>query len=376
MRIEHTKRGRPAQWIVRLVLIAAGAGLGWSSARRTAALESTAPPNGWQTSIVERRDIGATVLATGVVRAKVGAQVAVGSRASGVLKKLHVTVGERVVAGQLLAELEPIEFETQVERAEALRMNAASELAYAESELARVRELTARDAATAAQLSAATRAAESAQARHREAAAAVAAARVQLGYTTIRAPIGGVVASVTTQEGETVAASFAAPTFVTIIDLSRLEVWAYVDETDIGRIEVGQRVRFTVATYPDETFEGRVTAVRPGAEVRDNVVNYITLIEFENRPDRLLRPEMTTTVNIVVEGRTATLSVPNVALRRDASGTFVLVVSPAGVERRSVHIGFRGAEFSELVSGVDIGERVVVGSAQTCETVADEARDE
>jgi RND family efflux transporter MFP subunit len=361
-------------WMAAITFLALGVGTGWLGASRTAASGTQSQPGSWQTAAVEPHDIGATVLATGVIRARVGAQVAVGSRASGIVKKLHVTVGDRVRADQLLAELDRVEFETQVHRAEAMHANAAAERAYAAGEFDRIRQLAEQDAATAAELSAANRALETARAREREAAALVEAARVQRGYTSIRAPISGVVASVSTQEGETVAASFAAPTFVTIVDLSRLEVWAYVDETDIGRVRPGQRVRFTVDTYPDETFAGQVTAIRPTAEIRDNVVNYVTLIEFVNKPDRLLRPEMTTTVNIELEGRAAALALPNGALRRDAQGTYVLLPGTQGLERRNVQVGFRGSDYSELLSGLQTGERVVLGPAQ-CEPAADSEKE-
>jgi macrolide-specific efflux system membrane fusion protein len=356
-----------------VLFLAGGLGIGWAGARRGDAARPDPTSGGWETAAVERREIGATVLATGVVRPRVGAQVAVGSRASGVLKKLHVTVGDRVRAGQLLAELDPVEYATTVERADAQRVAAAAELAWATTELDRIRQLVERDAATKVELSGAQRAVDLAAAREREAAAAVAAARVQLGYTRIFAPIGGVVGSVSTQEGETVAASFAAPTFVTIVDLDRLEVQAYVDETDIGRIEVGQRARFTVDSWPDEAFEGRVTAVRPTAELRDNVVNYITLIDIEKYPGRLLRPEMTATIGIALEGRTA-LAVPNAALRRDANGTYALVPTAAGLERRTIRIGFRGSDASEALEGLRDGERVVTGSAQACEAVPTDTR--
>jgi RND family efflux transporter MFP subunit len=362
------------RWTAAVVFLAAGLGTGWAGARKTQAAART-ETDGWQTAKVERRDLDATVLATGVVRAKVGAQVAVGSRASGVLQKLYVTVGDRVQAGQLLAQVDAIEVETQVERAQAMRMSATADRAYAERELNRIQQLVTSRVATDAELTSGQRAFETAVAREREAIAAVAAARVQLGYTSIRAPISGVVASVSTQEGETVAASFAAPTFLTIVDLTRLEVWAYVDETDIGRIRVGQRASFTVDTYPDERFEGRVTAIRPGAEVRDNVVNYVTLITLENRPGKVLRPEMTATINIAIEGRSDALSIPNAALRRDADGTFVLVPGVSGLERRDVEIGFRGSDFSELISGARPGELVVLGPAGACEaTPAAKAR--
>ena len=353
---------RSGRWIGRAVLLGFGAGAGWLAAQRAEAVgSSNATPDPLESVLVERRDVGATVLATGVVRPRVGAQVAVGSRASGVVKQLYVTVGDRVIAGQLLAELDRVEFEAQVERAEALRLVAASDRAWAEQEFDRAGKLAPAGAASRAELAQAQRGFEIAGAREQEAGAALEAARIQLGYASIRAPISGVVGSVSTQEGETVAASFAAPTFLTIVDLSRLEVQAYVDETDIGRIAVGQRATFTVDTWPDETFEGRVIAVRPTAELRDNVVNYVTLIEFKNRPDRLLRPEMTATINLMVEGRTDVLSVPNGALRRDTGGTYVLVNTGNAIERRAVVAGFRGSDFTEVTSGLQAGDRVLVG---------------
>jgi HlyD family secretion protein len=357
---------KAGRWIGGALLLGLGAGTGWLGARRAQSTGSDSAPTPVESAAVERRAFGATVLATGVIRPRVGAQVAVGSRASGIVRKLYVTVGDRVSAGQLLAELDRVEFETQVERADAIRAAAVAERTWAEQEYGRVKLLTEGNAATAADLAQAERAIETARAREREASAALEATRVQLGYTSIRAPIQGVVASVSTQEGETVAASFASPTFLTIVDLTRLEVWAYVDETDIGRIKVGQQARFTVDTWPDDAFQGRISAVRPSAEIRDNVVNYVTLIEFINRPDRLLRPEMTATINVVLEGRTDALAVPNGALRRDSEGTFLLVQAGNAFERRVVSVGFRGSEFTEVLSGVAAGERVVVGRAAEC----------
>jgi macrolide-specific efflux system membrane fusion protein len=190
----------------------------------------------------------------------------------------------------------------------------------------------------------------------------VRAARIQLDYTVIRAPISGVVASVSTQVGETVAASFASPTFVTIIDLERLEIWAYVDETDIGRVEVGQEARFTVDTYPDTGFRGTVTAIQPQAEIVDNVVNYVTLIEIGHTEGKTLRPEMTTTVNILLDGREDVLTLPNGAVRRDSEGTFALVPGPDGPVRRTIRTGYRGSDHTEVLEGLTEEEEVLVGS--------------
>lgn len=252
------------------------------------------------TATIQRRDVGATVLATGVIRPKVGAEVEVGSRASGILRRLHVTVGDCVSAGQLLAELDPTEFQARVDQAAAQLQTARAGLAYASAEYERARQLIGQNVITRAEFDNAKRSFDMAGAQLTAAEALLRSAEIELGYTRVHAPIAGVVAGVSTQVGETVAASFAAPTFVTIIDLDRLEVWAYVDETDIGRVAVGQSASFTVDTYPGVEFGGDVSAIQPKAEIIDNVVNYVARIEITDVRGRTLRPEMTTTVSIVV----------------------------------------------------------------------------
>jgi macrolide-specific efflux system membrane fusion protein len=187
------------------------------------------------------------------------------------------------------------------------------------------------------------------------------AARIQLGYTKIHAPISGIVAEVATQVGETVAASFASPTFVTIIDLDRLEVWAYVDEADIGRVEIGQNAVFTVDTYVDSDFEGKVTAIRPMAEIQDAVVNYVTVIEIIDGHGRVLRPEMTTTVNILLESRANVIAIPNRAVRRDREGAYAFVMQGDVRVRKDIRVGYRGREYTEVVQGLNEGDRVMVG---------------
>lgn len=253
-----------------------------------------------QTAVVERIEIGSTVLATGVIRPQVGAQVAVGSRVSGILRRLQVTVGDQVRKGQLLAELDPTEFEARYQQAQAALETVRVERDFTQQQYERAQGLIRGEVITQTEFDDAERAFKAADTRVRQAEANLRSAEIQLDYTKIRAPISGVVASVSTQVGETVAASFAAPTFVTIIDLDRLEVWAYVDETDIGRIEAGQTATFTVDTYPSTDFDGVVIAIRPQAEVQNNVVNYITVLEIGATGDHILRPEMTTTVNIVL----------------------------------------------------------------------------
>jgi RND family efflux transporter MFP subunit len=249
---------------------------------------------------VVRRDLGSAVTATGVIKPMVGAEVRVGSRISGVVQRLRVRIGDSVAKGQLLAELDARDLLARRDQAAAALESARANLGYAQADLRRKRGLSEAQIIPANDLELAERASAVAEQQVEEAAASLDFATTQLGYGRIYAPIGGVVSSISTQEGETVAASFSAPTFVTLLDLDRLEVWAYVDETDIGRIRVGQTARFSVDTYPGQEFEGRVTAIYPQAEIRDNVVNYVTVVRFEPPRDRTLRPEMTAMVKIAL----------------------------------------------------------------------------
>jgi RND family efflux transporter MFP subunit len=250
----------------------------------------------------KHRSVDPVVKASGVIKPMIGAEVRVGSRISGVVRRLFVRVGDSVRSGQALAELDDRDLVARRNEAQAQLDQAGANADYARADLRRKQELKAGGLLAEADLDVAARAFHVADQQVAGARANLAFAATQVEYARVDAPISGVVASVSTQEGETVAASFATPTFVTLVDLARLEVWAYVDETDIGRIRVGQPARFTVDTYGDEEFEGRVTAIYPKPEIRDNVVNYITVIRFEPPNGRTLRPEMTTTVRITTGG--------------------------------------------------------------------------
>ena len=261
------------------------------------------PLRGAEVVRVARRDLERVVTATGVIKPRVGAEVRVGSRASGVVRRLLVRIGDSVKKGQLLAEIETGELEARRAQAAAAVASARADLFYAEADLRRKRELGAAQLLPRSELDLTERASAVAAEQLRQAEANLDLAVTQLGYAKLTAPIAGVVASISTEEGETVAASFASPTFVTLLDLDRLEVRAYVDETDIGRIRVGQKASFTVDTYPGQEFAGEVVAVYPQAEIRDNVVNYVTVVRFEPPRDRTLRPEMTVMAKIDLSGR-------------------------------------------------------------------------
>jgi RND family efflux transporter MFP subunit len=289
-----------------------------------------------------------------------GAEVRVGSRISGVVRRLFVRVGDRVRRGDPLAELDDRELVARRAEAVGALELAEANLQFARADLGRKRELHAERLLAPADLDVAARACAVAEKQQVQAAANLEYAATQVSYAQIVAPIDGVVSSVTTQEGETVAASFATPTFVTLLNLQRLEVRAYVDETDIGRIRPGQGARFTVDTYGDREFPGSVVTVYPQAEIRDNVVDYVTIVAFRAPADCVLRPDMTAAVRIAVDERTGVLAVPVRAVRREGGRPFVLCARAGVTERRWVVTGARDERFWEITEGLREGERVLV----------------
>jgi len=181
-------------------------------------------------------------------------------------------------------------------------------------------------------------------------------------YSTIRAPIAGIISSVSTQEGETVAAGLNSPTFVTIIDLGRLQVDAYVDETDIGKVRVGQEAFFTVDSFPDREFKASVQAIYPKAVIIDNVVYYDVVHRIEEPLTGQLRPEMTTNVTISLDTRKGVLAIPLRAVSREQGKSVVYVLQADQPVRRAVKTGWKDAEWIEVLSGLAEGEKVVIGN--------------
>lgn len=365
---------------------------------------------------VTPRTFTATVVAIGAVKPQIGAEVRVGSRVSGRVWRLRANIGDRVEKGAVLAELETAELDAVLaQRTAELKLVQArrtalealapdeearalasirgfeAEATLAAEELQRQQTLlekglaprataaVARDkyAVAQADLDSARRAldlvrAELAEERKQadadieRARAALESASVDRGFTVLRAPISGVVASVSTQEGETVAAGLSAPTFVTIIDLDRLQLNTYVDEVDIGKIMAGQSVTFTVDAFPARDFTGRVTAIYPSATIQDNVVKYVVAVDIADTYGGLLRPEMTANVRIRLEERTA-LAVPARAIRQEDGRSVVYVVEGEESVGRPVRLGWRDGPWTELAEGVRAGERILVDAPPRAE---------
>jgi multidrug efflux pump subunit AcrA (membrane-fusion protein) len=168
------------------------------------------------------------------------------------------------------------------------------------------------------------------------------------------------VASVNTIQGETVTTGLNAPTFIRIIDLDRLEVLAYVDENDIGKVRVDQEAVFTVAAHPATEFKGKVTSIYPSATIQDNVVYYITSISVDNREGKLM-PDMTANVLIFLDQRRGVLTVPNKAVQREGQRKFVLVLDKGAPDRRYVDVGWKDQSYTEILDGLREGDLVIVG---------------
>ncbi len=318
---------------------------------------SAAPPNGEiKTTKVSRETLTREVIATGVIRPVTGAEINVGSRVSGIVENLPVKVGDTVQAGDLLAQLDSTPFEALVQQATADVALSKAELALAESNLKRRQDLAAEGYSSDTDLQQAIRDINVARAKLALNEAKLRSAQIDFGYTEITAPIKGVIAEVTTREGETVAANFAAPKFVSIVDLDRLEVQAFVDETDIGRVFVGQSARFEVDTYSDREFEARVTAINPKAELQNSVVNYIVVLAFDGQEGSILRPEMTAHVRLQLEARNDVLTAPRSALRRNNGRQVVLVERQGDWTEQPVRIGWRTDQRVEIVDGLAEGD--------------------
>ena len=346
---------------------------------------------------VERRTVRKVVLATGAVKPKVGAMVKVGSRISGKLEKLLVQAGDQVKEGQLIAVVEHKDLQARVERLEAtlrgLRIRKknvlaqtsqqlrelAAKLSLARLELKRLRSLYAKNYVSLdavdqaqrdvkvleAQLNATRENYASLEAQYDQDIAQTMAdlkeARVRLSWAFIHAPISGTVSSVTTQQGETVVAGLNAPTFITIINLARLQVDGFVDETDIGQVKSGQDVTFTVDAFPSKVFRGRVNTVYPGAVVRDNVVYYDVAVEVLDPYVGYLRPEMTANLTIIAGVRKNALAVPDKSLRMDIQGkSYVMVKRGEKWEKRYVTTGWSSDGYTQILDGLREGEEVGV----------------
>jgi HlyD family secretion protein len=258
-------------------------------------------------------DITMTVSATGTVSAVTTVQV--GSQVSGIIARLHADFNDQVKKGQLLAELDPTPFEQTVEQRRADVVKSQVTLTNAQITFDRQKRLLAAGLIAQSDLDSAKATYDGAKAQLDQSRAALHQAETNLAYAKIFSPIDGVVVARQYDAGQTVAASFQAPTLFTIAqDLTKMQVQADVDQSDIGRVAVGEVSRFTVDAYPEQEFRGKISQVRLNATINQNVITYPVIIDVPN-PDGKLRPSMTANVTIEVATVKDVLRIPNAALR-------------------------------------------------------------
>lgn len=285
------------------------------------------PEISYRTAKIERGTIISNVAATGNLSAVTTVQV--GTQVSGMIQKIYVDFNSRVKKGQAIAEIDPSLFNASVEQshgnylsAEANLQKARVTVADAERTFIRNKKMLADGIISQGDFDAAETALQSAKAAVKGAEGALAQARgslmqskTNLRYSIIRSPVDGVVISRAIDVGQTVAASFSTPTLFTIAqDLTKMQIEVSVDEADISRILLKQKASFTVDSYPEQTFRGKVIQIRTAPVITQNVVTYVVVVAVDNS-DMKLKPGMTANVAIEVARKDDVLKLPPAALR-------------------------------------------------------------
>jgi len=339
----------------------------------------------YQSATVTRGPITQAVTATGTLNPVVNVQV--GSQVSGNIAKLFADFNSQVKAGQVVAQIDPALFQATVTQAEGDLASAQAALELAKLNAKRMQDLFARKTSSQADLDQAMATLHQAEANVKIKQGALDKAKADLDHCTITSPIDGVVISRNVDVGQTVAASLQAPIIFQIAnDLTKMQIDSNVAEADVGVLEVGQDVDFTVDAFPMRTFHGKVVQVRNAPITVQNVVTYDTVIGVSN-PDLKLKPGMTANVSIIIAHKDNVLQIKNAALRyRPAEATpgEVRARSPAragtrggvGHEQRTsertvyvlsgdrpqpvqIKTGISDGVVTEVIEGLKEGDRVV-----------------
>ena len=326
-----------------------------------------------------RQSITNFVTATGTVEPVI--KVDVGTQVSGIIDRIYVDFNSVVAKGQVIAEMDKINLEADLIAKEAELASSKTEFEYQERNYARSKTLHEKQLISDTDFETATYNYERARNSYANTLSGMTKVQRNLQYAIIASPIDGVVINRAVEEGQTVAAGFSTPTLFTIAnDLTQMRVIAKVDEADIGQVEDGQKVTFTVDAYPNDVFEGKVTQVRLEATITSNVVTYEVVISAYN-PDLKLKPGLTAIVTIFTLERNDVLTVPNRALRfipdeeallamnisvsetiRDIPSGKRLVWQKADDELvpRLITVGTSGMNMTEVIDGLSDDDEIVI----------------
>lgn len=352
-----------------------------------------------ETTQVGRSSISNTVTATGTVEPVT--EVEVGTQVSGIIDKLYADYNDVVKAGQLIAEMDKVNLKAELASAQAQLASSKSEYEYQQKNYARNKVLHEKKLISDSDYETATYNYEKAKAAYEQNQASMVKVNRNLEYATITSPIDGVVINRAVEEGQTVAAGFETPTLFTIAaDLTKMQVIADVDEADIGNVENGQRVSFTVDAYPNDVFEGIVTQIRLGdsesssssSTSTSTVVTYEVVISADN-PDLKLKPRLTANVTIFTLERDNVLTVPTKSLRfvpdteilaqlgyivadanteAPAGKRLVWVKNGQEIKPKAVTAGSTSGNMIEITDGLSEGEELAVDlEASTVAPVAE-----
>ena len=334
----------------------------------------------YETAVVTRGEISESIAATGTIEPVT--EVEVGTQVSGIIDKIYADYNSVVTKGQLIAEMDRVTLQSEVASQRAAYNGAKAEYEYQQKNYERNRGLHEKQLISDTDYEQSVYNYEKAKSNYESSQASLAKAERNLSYATITSPIDGVVINRAVEEGQTVASGFETPTLFTIAaDLTQMQVVADVDEADIGGVEEGQRVSFTVDAYPNDTFEGTVTQIRlgedsstsSGSSTSSTVVTYEVVISAPN-PDLKLKPRLTANVTIYTLDRKDVLSVPARALRftpeRPLIGENDIVKdceSPHKLWTREgntftahpVTVGISNGINTEIISGISEGATIV-----------------
>ena len=334
----------------------------------------------YETAVVKKGEISESVTATGSIEPVT--EVEVGTQVSGIIDEIYVDYNSVVKKGQLIAMMDRVTLESEVASAKAAYNGAKAEYEYQKKTYERNKGLHDKNLISQADYDQSLYNYQMAESNYSSSEAALQKAERNLSYTVITSPIDGVVISRAVEEGQTVASGFETPTLFTIAaDLTQMQVVADVDEADIGGVEEGQRVTFTVDAYPNDVFEGRVTQIRLGEEssssastTTSTVVTYEVVISAPN-PELKLKPRLTANVTIYTLDRKDVLCVPARALRFRPEKPLVsddAVINDCPGEHKlwtmdgnnvftahAVETGISNGITTEIVSGIAEGTTIV-----------------
>ena len=353
----------------------------------------------YETATVDRANISNSVTATGTIEPVT--EVEVGTQVSGIIDRLYADYNSVVTKGQLIAEMDKVTLQSELASQKATYDGAKAEYEYQQKNYERNKGLHEKQLISDTDYEQSLYNYQKAKSAFDSSKASLAKAERNLSYATITSPIDGVVISRDVEEGQTVASGFETPTLFTIAaDLTQMQVVADVDEADIGDVEEGQRVSFTVDAYPNDVFEGVVTQIRLGdasstssTSTTTTVVTYEVVISAPN-PDLKLKPRLTANVTIYILDKKDVLSVPNKALRftpekplignndivKDCEGEHKLWTREGTTfTAHPVEVGISNGISTEIISGISEGTKVVTEAtigAMPGENVAAEGNQE